>query len=89
MIISERISGTQISVLIESSNLKQAIYDTATKNLTVVFKSDRKYQYSEVPWEVFTKFRLSESQGKYFNSDINKKYTYKEIKVEDDISGTN
>jgi hypothetical protein len=29
---------------------------------------------------VFTKFRMAESQGKYFNSDISKKYKYEKVK---------
>jgi hypothetical protein len=89
MIISEKISGTQIAVEIQSSNLKQAIYDTVGKKLVLVFNNNKKYEYDEVPWDVFAAFRLAESQGKYFNSNINKKYIYKLIQVEDDSSGTN
>jgi hypothetical protein len=88
MIISEKILGSQISVVIESSNLKEATYDTTNKTLLMTFKNNRKYQYNDVAWEIFTKFRMAESQGKFFNGEIAKKYTYKELK-EDDTAGTN
>ena len=38
------------------------------------------YEYEKVPWEVFTKFRMSDSQGKFFNNNIAKIYNYKKIK---------
>ena len=79
-IISEQISGHTISVIIQSSNLKSASYDTSTKVLTTAFNNGSIYQYYDVPWELFTKFRMAESQGKYFNMNISKNYKYKKIK---------
>lgn len=75
-IISERIDGTIISVDINSSNLLSAIYDTTSKILKVTFKNGYKYTYEDVPWEIFTKFRIAQSQGKYFSEHIAKKYKY-------------
>ena len=78
-IISEQIKGKIINVDIKSSNLKSASYDTETKILTVTFNNGNIYTYENVPWEVFTKFRMSESQGKFFVSEISRKYTYKKF----------
>lgn len=78
-IISEKIDGSKISVIIESSNLSGAVYDTETKVLDVEFKNGAKYQYEEVPHQIFTKLRMSESQGKFFNTEISKKFKYKKI----------
>lgn len=78
-IISERIIGTNIEVDINSSNIKSALYETDTKKLTITFNNNLKYTYDEVPWELFTKFRLSESQGKFFNQNISKNYKYKKL----------
>jgi hypothetical protein len=75
-IITEKIEGKLITVEIESSNLKTALYNTENKELIITFKNGNIYTYSEVPWEVFTKLRMSDSQGKYFNSEIARKYTY-------------
>ena len=79
-IISEQISGHTISVDISSSNLKHASYNTSTKILTTTFNNGSIYEYYELPWEIFTKLRMSDSQGKFFNAEISKKYKYKKIK---------
>ena len=79
-IISEQISGTTINVDVKSSNLKSASYNTESKILTVTFNNSSIYEYYEVPWAVFAKFRMSESQGKFFNTNISRSYKYKKIK---------
>ena len=78
-IISESINGKLIEVVIKSSNLQKASYNTETEDLNVTFNNGSIYEYNKVPWNVFTKFRLAESQGKFFNESIGKKYTYKKI----------
>jgi hypothetical protein len=79
-ILSEQISGATINVDIKSSNLKFASYNTGSKILTVTFNNASIYEYYEVPWEIFTKFRMTDSQGKFFNANITKNYKYKKIK---------
>lgn len=78
-ITKEIIEGTKIINEIKSSNLKKTVYDTETKKLTVEFNNNTKYEYEEVPHQIYTKFRMSESQGKYFISEISKKYKYKKV----------
>jgi hypothetical protein len=73
------IEGTKIICEIESSNLIQTEYDSETKKLISVFKNGFKYEYDDVPHTVYSQFRLAESQGKYFNTDIAKQYKYKKI----------
>lgn len=78
-IIKEEIIGTKIINEIQSSNLKKTEYDTETKKLAVEFNNGLKYEYDEVPHQIYTKFRMSESQGKFFTTDISKKYQYKKL----------
>lgn len=78
-IISEKIEGKIIDVQIQSSNLKSAKYDTESKELTITFNNGSIYIYSDIPWEIFTKMRLSDSQGKFFSVNIAKKYKYKKV----------
>ncbi len=78
-ILSEKIEGKLIEVLIESSNLKSAKYDTESQDLVVTFNSGAIYEYNNVPWEKFTKFRMAKSQGKYFNESISRSYKYTKI----------
>jgi hypothetical protein len=73
------INGTKITCEIESSNLKTTIYDTESNKLIVEFKNGFKYEYDEVPHNIYAQFRLSESQGKFFTTDIAKKYPYKKL----------
>lgn len=79
-ILSEKIEGKIIEVKIQSSNIKSSTYNTENKTLLIEFNNNSVYQYNEVPWEIFTKYRMAESQGKYFNTNISKKYKYEKIK---------
>jgi hypothetical protein len=78
-ILSEKIEGKSVSVEIKSTNLKSATYDTESEVLVVTFNNGSIYEYNKVPWTVFTKFRMAESQGKYFNENISRKYSYTKL----------
>ena len=78
-IIREQISGTKIINEIQSSNIRKTEFDTETKELVVEFNNGLRYSYENVPHQVYTQFRMSESQGKYFNSKIAKNYKYKKL----------
>ena len=75
----EIIDGTKIINEIESTNIVRTEYDTTTKKMIAEFKNGAKYEYEDVPHYVYTKFRLAESQGKYFTTDISKKFKYKKV----------
>lgn len=75
----ETIDGTKIINEIDSSTIVKTTYDTESKDLVVEFKGGMKYRYDEVPHSVYTKFRMSESQGKYFSTDIAKKFKYTKL----------
>ncbi len=64
----QEIKGTKILNEINSSNIVRTEYDTADKTMIAEFKNGTRYEYEEVPHNVYAEFRLSESQGKYFNS---------------------
>lgn len=78
-IIKEEIVGAKIINEIQSSNLVKTEYDTLTKKLVVEFKNGLKYEYDEVPHQLYTSFRSSESQGKFFNTSIAKAFKYKKL----------
>ena len=75
----ETIEGTKIINEIQSSNLKKTTYDTETKLLTCEFNNGFVYEYEDVPHNIYTRFRMAESQGKYFTAEIAKKYKYKKL----------
>lgn len=78
-ITSEEIRGTKIINLIKSSNIKKTEFDTESKTLVVEFNNGVKYEYEDVSHQIYTKFRISESQGKFFSSEIAKKFKYKKV----------
>lgn len=78
-ITKEEIRGTKIINEIKSSNIRKTEYDTETKKLIIEFNNLTRYEFEEVPHQIYTKFRLSESQGKFFSTDISKKYKYKKL----------
>ena len=78
-ILKEEIKGTKIINEVQSSNLVKTEYDTETKKLVVEFKNGSKYEYDAVPHQIYTQFRLSESQGKFFTSKISKTFKYKKL----------
>lgn len=78
-VTSKKYLGNEIITEYTSSNIKAGKYNLATKILEVTFNNGMVYQYDEVPHEVFTELNLAESQGKYFNANIAKKYTYKKV----------
>ncbi len=75
----ESINGTKIICEIESSNINRAEFDTATEKLLISFKNNDQYEYEEVPMQIFTRFRMAESQGSFFSKEISKKYKYKKM----------
>ncbi len=76
---SEKIVGKQIINEIESSNLIKTVYNLDKKTLVATFKNGAEYEYEEVPHKVYTKFRIAESQGRFFNVEISKNYKYKKV----------
>lgn len=78
-ILKEEIVGTKILNEIKSTNIRKTEYDTELKSLVVEFNNGIRYQYEEVPHQIYTRFRMAESQGKFFTTDISKKYNYKKL----------
>jgi hypothetical protein len=78
-ILKEEIVGSKIINEIQSTNVTKTEYDTITKKLIVEFKNGAKYEYDEVPHQIYTQFRMSESQGKFFSSKISKAFKFKKV----------
>ena len=78
-ILKETILGTKIINEIQSSIVKKTEYDTETKKLVVEFNNGHKYEYDEVPHQVYTQFRMAESQGKYFSGEIARTFKYNKL----------
>lgn len=75
-IVNETINGTKIINEIKSNNISRTEYDTELQTLLVTFNNGLSYVYEKVPHQVYTRFRLAESQGKYFTANIAKNFKY-------------
>lgn len=75
----EIIEGTKIINEIDSTTIIKSTYDTESNEMVVEFKNGTQYKYDEVPHAIYTKFRMAESQGKFFSSDIAKKFKYTKL----------
>ena len=78
-ITKEEIKGTKILNDITSSNLVRTEYDTESKKLIAEFKNGLKYEYEDVPHQLYTSFRSAPSQGTFFNKNISRTFKYKKL----------
>jgi len=78
-ISKQTIKGTKIINEVQSSNLVRTEYDTSDSSLVVEFKNGTKYSYENVPHKIYAQFRLAESQGNFFNTNIAKAFKYKKL----------
>ena len=78
-ITREEIKGTKIINEVKSSNIRKTQYDTETKKMLVECNNNLQDEYDDVPHQIYTKFRNAESQGKFFVTEISKKYKYKKV----------
>lgn len=61
------------------STIVQSIdYEAAHNRLTVVFTSDRIYEYYMVPADIASAFQQSNSKGRFFNRWIRDRYVCRE-----------
>jgi hypothetical protein len=78
-ILREEIIGTKIVNEIQSSNIRKSEFDTTSRELIIEFNNGMRYLYEDIPHQLYTQFRMSESQGKFFNSKIAKTYKYRKL----------
>lgn len=62
-----------------SSQVKQIDYKLEEKILEVIFLTGKKYQYLDVPIEVWNAAKYTGSIGKFLNSEVKPKFKYKQI----------
>lgn len=78
-VTSKKYLGENIVTEYVSSNIKGGKYNITNKKLEITFNNGMVYEYEDVPHEIFAELNLAESQGKYFNTNIAKKYVYKKV----------
>lgn len=64
---------------VDSSNIERIGYDSNSSTLRIEFKSNRTYDYSNVPENVFNELRSATSVGSYHARNIKNSYPCTEI----------
>jgi len=64
---------------VDSSNIERIGYDPNLSTLRIEFKSNRTYDYFNVPENVFNELRSASSVGGYHAKNIKNSYSYTEI----------
>lgn len=54
----------------DSSAIAEIIYHPRTKAMTVVFRDESAYSYTNVPAKTFESFKMAESKGRFFYTNI-------------------
>lgn len=74
------ITAMEEMVPIQSTNIKRAGYNEETEVLTVIFKTGKKYEYLDVPSNVWDGLLEAKSPGSYFHKAIRTKYEHMKVK---------
>ena len=75
MILKRQEKNGKIKAMYSSSTICGSVYDTATKELTVIFNNGGQYKYPDVASTDYMRFETADSNGSTFNTYIKKKYT--------------
>lgn len=75
MIVKRLEKNGKVKAMYSSSTICGSIYDSATKELTVIFNNGGQYKYPNVENTDYMRLETAESNGSTFNSYIKKKYT--------------
>ena len=62
-----------------SSVIHGAWYLKDRRELDLLFKSGRRYKYSDVPPGIATAFAAATSKGRYYNAEIRNRFACREV----------
>ncbi len=78
MILKRQEKDNKIKAMYKSSTILASVFETDTKNLTVIFSNGGQYKYSNVALTDYTRFETADSQGVILNTHI-KKYSFEKM----------
>jgi hypothetical protein len=64
---------------IDSSAIQYVNYNNAQHSLFVVFSTERKYIYLDVPEEIYRALLAAPSAGQFFNAEIRDRYRFRGV----------
>lgn len=66
-------------IAVESSTISRMAYDEARKALTVEFKNGSRYEYYDLPANVFQQMKAAASKGQFLSANIKGRYRYARV----------
>jgi len=72
--------------MVNSSMMDEAWYDPERNILQIQFSSMAKYEYYDVPLDVWEAFKVAPSQGQFFHREIRNAYRYEQIMLPNHVS---
>lgn len=89
MILKRQEKNGKIKAMYSSSTICASVFDTATKELIVIFNNRGQYKYPNVELTDYTRFETADSNGSVFNTYIKKKYpTFQKLDNVDEVTIT-
>ena len=64
-----------MTTTLNSTFLKEASYDTASRTLTVIFNNGRTYSYQNVDQTIYQGLISADSSSRFFGSNIRGRFT--------------
>lgn len=64
---------------VDSSNITRIAFDEEEERIIIEFKDGGQYAYDECPRELFERFRLAPSIGKFFYANIKNSHTFERL----------
>lgn len=74
MILKRQERNGKIKAMYSSSTICASVFDTATRDLIVIFNNGGQYKYPSVELTDYTRLETADSSGSVFNTYIKKKY---------------
>lgn len=68
-------------IFVNSSDINAVDYDNQTRTLTILFHSGGKYEFYNVPLNVYDSLLSAQSKGRYFDKFIKHYYRYQKINI--------
>lgn len=78
MILKRQEKDNKIKAMYKSSTILASVFESDTKNLTIIFANGGQYKYKDVSLADYTRFETADSQGIVLNAQI-KKYPFEKL----------
>lgn len=66
-------------IAVDSSTISRMAYDETRKVLSVEFKNGSRYEYYDLPINVFQQMKAAASKGQFLSANIKGRYRYARV----------